>query len=947
MATVTTVTAKTPLCKTWNPQSKTFNTYPTNVAKVTTANHSVSSPEELVDLLNKAATLNAAITLGQPKKKLNNERRKGQYDKFKPLSLFALDVDKIPMTLETFLRLLPEDLQRTRAVWQPSASLHISPDPSSPDYQLAGHLFYLLSNPVEASTMQMFIQNICLSVPQLTSQITLSPSKLFLSWPVDQSIYQPSRLLYITPPINSPNPDHSETQIRVIEPPIPSIPSAIDSLANTLPPTAITTNIPVKARLKEQSDALIHSLREKEHFKPLRQNSKHMHIDHASNTLPNPEPGICHLIDDTDPVFLRLNINDGDSGAYYVYKYNPEFIHNFKGEPKIPTKKFDPEFYKSILENYSENPDEIQKSLEENPGDFSLLGPLYRPDENQEITFPFVDPERDTDNIVTYNTHSHAIHITTHGNEKRMQAILNSKNRPTPDKSEFPTWNVTFNPTKSLSHNFDFINKELNTFSPSELMRTLSRNPPKSSATSSATSSTSQTIPFDNLATELYKIAPTHYQVIHNAVGGNSAHLNPTNPETSQHLMDEPELFIETNYFINWLSFIFQKREKTRIAWLLQGTTKTGKSALVELIILPILSKEHSVLKEFKTIDSRFTGWMEKIIVLGLDETKAKSKNQEELQQKLKHEISQELLSLEEKHVKVNLNVPSYTNFIFCTNYSDAIKMEDAEASRFNVGYFQNRSLMHQPPFNRTNPPFDIVSALKKEREAFLTYMLYIVTPNRFMATTALNNNAKNILQDSSMTYHMKFARDFLSGDLYQLMNQLPTLDDIELGADFHLQAQMKRYHAKVQSIFIDWLLTTTEASSSTPNWVRTKDVYMLYILTDYEAKKPKSQREFLQMAGHMNMAKSRQKQRPRSHDLLGTNNAVTVFHQKMQFKTPTHTQLNEIIQFCADVITSEQHEELMTMYPEPESLDEADTTLQNIEAHNTSLTSTSSTLND
>ena len=61
---------------------------------------------------------------------------------------------------------------------------------------------------------------------------------------------------------------------------------------------------------------------------------------------------------DADPVevtesweaggFIHMNLNGGDSGAYWVNPKRPKYIQNFKGEPAMILRKVAPDFWKEI-----------------------------------------------------------------------------------------------------------------------------------------------------------------------------------------------------------------------------------------------------------------------------------------------------------------------------------------------------------------------------------------------------------------------------------------------------------------------------------------------------------------------------------------------------------------------------------------------------------------------
>jgi hypothetical protein len=62
--------------------------------------------------------------------------------------------------------------------------------------------------------------------------------------------------------------------------------------------------------------------------------------------------------------FMRCNLDGGDSFAYYFYRTNPKYLHNFKGEPSVNLEVMDPDFYRRVA-----GPDADQLN-EKNPRPF-------------------------------------------------------------------------------------------------------------------------------------------------------------------------------------------------------------------------------------------------------------------------------------------------------------------------------------------------------------------------------------------------------------------------------------------------------------------------------------------------------------------------------------------------------------------------------------------------
>jgi hypothetical protein len=61
------------------------------------------------------------------------------------------------------------------------------------------------------------------------------------------------------------------------------------------------------------------------------------------------KPDVCTITDmKTERGFVYLNLNGGDSWAYYHPENNPDLIRNFKGEPAYLTKELLPDYWEQL-----------------------------------------------------------------------------------------------------------------------------------------------------------------------------------------------------------------------------------------------------------------------------------------------------------------------------------------------------------------------------------------------------------------------------------------------------------------------------------------------------------------------------------------------------------------------------------------------------------------------
>ena len=56
-------------------------------------------------------------------------------------------------------------------------------------------------------------------------------------------------------------------------------------------------------------------------------------LEQSEEILENPDRMSIQITDDTNPPYIRCNVNGGDSNAYYFKLEDPTYMFNFKGEP--------------------------------------------------------------------------------------------------------------------------------------------------------------------------------------------------------------------------------------------------------------------------------------------------------------------------------------------------------------------------------------------------------------------------------------------------------------------------------------------------------------------------------------------------------------------------------------------------------------------------------------
>jgi DNA polymerase III delta prime subunit len=231
-------------------------------------------------------------------------------------------------------------------------------------------------------------------------------------------------------------------------------------------------------------------------------------------------------------------------------------------------------------------------------------------------------------------------------------------------------------------------------------------------------------------AREIQKIAPNFYKLLMHALGNG-----------------KPEF----EHFVNWLAYIYQNKKKAMTAWIFTGIPGTGKGLFVHKVLKPLFGEQQTPMRALENIEEQFNLYMRTALFLVVDEFRmADSGSVGRMADKLKHQITEPNLTI--RAMRTNqIELPSFTNFIFLTNRADAVKIEESDR-RYNVAPRQEQKIEEVYPDLLNN--LDVLDA-----------ELYIIAGvlQKFkvdvrMAHTALENDAKKEMKQVSMSVIEEFA---------------------------------------------------------------------------------------------------------------------------------------------------------------------------------------------
>ena len=409
--------------------------------------------------------------------------------------------------------------------------------------------------------------------------------------------------------------------------------------------------------------------------------------------LQNPDKMTIQISRVSEP-YVNCNVNGGDSGGYYFLLTNPHYMYNFKGEPIWEIEKADADFYRSIFDIFA---DKIDTDTKKKP---VVLRDFYT-DTFYNGVYDETKQQFDNDYPLTPT------------NKNSLNDFLKSHGRAPMDY--IPDARVVFDPSSDDGINLDTVPYSVNLFRKTSYMLKPEENVKELTY---------------GTAIEIANVAPNFYKLVMHILGDG-----------------KPEF----EHFINWLAYIYQNKRKAMTAWIFTGVPGTGKGLFVHKILKPLFGEQQTPMRSLENIEEQFNLYMRTAMFLVVDEFRmADAGSVGKMADKLKHQITEPTLTIHAMRTN-QIELPSYTNFIFLTNRADAVKIEESDR-RYNVAPRQETKLevAHK----------DLLTRLDQ-----LEHELYIIAGilQRFvvdarMAHTALENDAKKEMKEVSMSILEEFA---------------------------------------------------------------------------------------------------------------------------------------------------------------------------------------------
>mgnify|MGYP000352986714 FL=1 len=687
-----------------------FTPYP-HVKNVTSHEHDIPTDSTglsmLETLIRDHGQQGHCLLKGNLKRSIQNESRAGKTDRIGYSNLLVLDIDGITMPGHTnpklftqkdvstlakaVMRELPPDVQDCSFIAQASASLGLKGD------KVSLHIFILLEHAMPAKAVKLWLQNSNFESQLFASQLELSSNGHSLKYPLDASVADNSKLIFIAPPTfedgtHDPFGSSSERIVRV------------SGLSETLDLAGLMNNISPEV-VHQKSNEHKNKLRVARGFNAKKERLTIATVDNKSEEiLTNPDRMSIQITDDTNPPYIRCNVNGGDSNAYYFKIEDPTYMYNFKGEPIWSIEAADPDFYKSLFDHYQE------EMAKEGRANFPIaMRDFYTDTYYNGVFDPNLNQFSDDFPLMPCSSAS-------------IEGFMRSHGRSKPDF--VPDARVIFDPASNDEGvNLANVPYHINMFRKTEYMLSTREHEPLSMGDSA----------------KIADSCPLIYKLMTHILGGQN---------------------LEVEHFTNWLAYIFQTKRKAMTAWVLQGVPGTGKGIFYTKVLRPLFGNEHVPMRALQNIEEQFNLYMRQALFLVVDEFHMASANAGTMKiaDKLKNAITENTMTI--RAMRSNqVEMPNYTNFIFLTNRMDAVKIEEGDR-RYNIAPRQEQKLEHVYP-----EVIDGIDDISTELHKFAA-LLRNYKVNKQLVRTPIANNAKAQMAQVTMSVMEEFFAAVRHGNL-------------------------------------------------------------------------------------------------------------------------------------------------------------------------------------
>lgn len=318
----------TPLAKSYSFVENSIEVQPyPNVREFSSVTIEVDSIIDAYESIKTCAAQQLCLLKGNLDRPITEEPRANRTNPMDLTRWIALDLDFEDGfdSVDDFLKAI--NLDNISYILHHSSSAGVTHKPG-----LRAHIYMQLERGVVPNVLKSWLRHLNLNVDGLSKQITLSASKMSLRWPLDVTTCQNDKLLYIADPIT-----------KNLDDPMKGQRFELHERENVVVPVdRVKADLAV---IRAQTNDAIKRLRTSHGLG--RAKVKTRWIDANTELLLNPEPAVV-TGEKHARGFTYLNLNNGDSWAYYYPDDKPDILYNFKGEPAVRLKDIVPDYAASI-----------------------------------------------------------------------------------------------------------------------------------------------------------------------------------------------------------------------------------------------------------------------------------------------------------------------------------------------------------------------------------------------------------------------------------------------------------------------------------------------------------------------------------------------------------------------------------------------------------------------
>lgn len=295
------------------------------VKNFTSHTKEVETPLDLFKVIKAHADKGHCAIKGQLKQDLVNEPRKGMTDGNDPTEWICLDFDRVE-SASVQDELAKLNCSDVACVVQWSSSHNMPGNEGT----ISAHVFMLLDRPMLPADIKLWLQNV--NFTHYDSKIKLSDDHNALIWPLDVTTCQNDKLLYIaTPRFKNMKDPIGDGRIEYVKGKHQRLP--ISRMGQIAPAIAA-----------EKCKAKKNELRKALGLKATNAGTTWVGEYEVTN-----KPSVANVtgVKDCDE-YIRLNLNGGESWAWWHFKENYELLFSFKTEDVYRTKDIVPKYYASL-----------------------------------------------------------------------------------------------------------------------------------------------------------------------------------------------------------------------------------------------------------------------------------------------------------------------------------------------------------------------------------------------------------------------------------------------------------------------------------------------------------------------------------------------------------------------------------------------------------------------